>query len=136
MGKSVHDNHLEWVMKLKQRGEQVLQPKFDKPMGNIDGYVKSENPPKNAGAIFQDKEGKFGIFGDFGAIHITGIEWSDIGLCDARCWYEWADNRRENPKLTEETLKKLLLTVDEAIKEVDSLRADLIEIRNKYIKIK
>ena len=90
---SIYEAHLKWVEKLKERGETVLQPKYKKPMNTINGYIKTENPTKSVGRIFKDKNGRFGLFGDFGAIHITGIEWEDLGLCDARCWYEWT-----NPK--------------------------------------
>jgi len=89
MGKSIYEIHIEWVKKLKERGETVLQPQYGEPMNHISGYIKTENPPKNAGAIFQDKDGSFGLFGDMGALHITSIKWEDLGLCDARCWYEW-----------------------------------------------
>lgn len=86
---SIHESHVEWVQKLKDRGETVLQPEYGEPMGNIKGYIKTQIPLKDAGAIFQDKEGTFGLFGDMGALHITGIEWDELGLCDAGCWYEW-----------------------------------------------
>lgn len=83
------ETHLEYVEKLKARGEIVLQPKVGKPMGHIEGYIKTQIPHKDAGSIFKDENGKYGLFGDMGALHVTGIEWCDLGLCDARCWYEW-----------------------------------------------
>lgn len=86
---SVRDTHLKWVRRLKHRGEKVLQPKYGTPINNIDGYIKTQTPLKHAGAIFQDKDGKFGLFIDLGTLIVTGIEWAELGLCDARCWYEW-----------------------------------------------
>ena len=96
---SIMETHLDWVQKLKDRGEEVLQPKVGEPMNSIDGYIKTQIPPKDAGSIFQDKDGKFGLFGDMGALHITGIEWCDLGLCDARCWYEWMSPETYKPKV-------------------------------------
>ena len=84
-----------WVAQLKERGESVLQPKHSEPYNKIDGYIKTQNPLKDAGAIFQDNNGTFGLFGDFGATHIEGIAWEDLGLCDSRCWYEWMDTKEE-----------------------------------------
>ncbi len=88
---SIMETHLEYVKALRNRGEIVLQPKHRNSMGNVEGYIKTQIPHKDAGAIFMDKNGKFGLFGDFGALHITGICWEDLGLCDSRCWYEWMD---------------------------------------------
>lgn len=95
---SVRETHLKWVEKLFERGETVLQPKYREPSGRIDGYIKTQKPLKDAGAIFKHKDGTFGLFGDFGALHITGIEWEDLGLCDTRCWYEWMDPELYKPK--------------------------------------
>lgn len=95
---SVHEIHEGWVQKLKDRGETVLQPKRSKPSGHIRGYIKTEIPHVIAGAIFKDKDGTFGLFGDMGATHIVGIEWEDLGLCDARCWYEWMDENKGEGK--------------------------------------
>lgn len=86
---SIRGTHLEWVQKLKDRGECVMQPRVGKPMNHIDGYIKNQIPHKDAGSIFKDKDGTFGLFGDMGALHVTGIEWEELGLCDSRCWYEW-----------------------------------------------
>lgn len=94
---SVLEGHKKWVQKLKDRGETVLQPKYGKPMGNIDGYIKTQIPHKDAGSIFKHKDGTFGLFGDFGALHITGIAWDDLGLCDSRCWYEWMNPESYQP---------------------------------------
>ena len=85
------ETHLDFVQKLKDRGEIVLQPKVEKPMDHIDGYIKTQIPHKDAGHIFKDKYGTFGLFGDMGYLHVTGIKWEDLGLCDSRCWYEWMD---------------------------------------------
>ena len=86
---SIKETHLNYVKALRDRGEEVLQPKVRKPMGNVKGYIKTQIPHKDVGSIFQDKDGKFGLFGDMGALHVTGIEWCDLGLCDSMCWYEW-----------------------------------------------
>lgn len=82
-------NHLKYVQALRDRGECVLQPKVGKPMGRVEGYIKTQIPHKDAGSIFEDKNGKFGLFGDMGALRIGEICWEDLGLCDSRCWYEW-----------------------------------------------
>ena len=86
---SILDTHLKYVQALRDRGEIVLKPKYREPMRRIEGYIKTQIPHKDVGAIFQDKDGKFGLFGDMGTLHVTGIEWCDLGLCDSRCWYEW-----------------------------------------------
>lgn len=98
MGKSVMEIHLEWVQKLKEQGEVILQPKHGLPTGSIKGYIKSQIPHKDAGAIFQDKYGTFGLFGDMGLLHILGIKWDELGLCDSRCWYEWMSPETYKPK--------------------------------------
>jgi len=128
MGKSIHEIHMEFVEKLKARGEKVLQSKKD-PMDKISGYDKTENPPKNAGAIYQDSKGTFGLFGDFGATHIEGIKWEDLGLCDARCWYEWIDDRRETKSIDNDKVKEIISKVDEIIKELDNLKTDFVRLR-------
>ena len=89
---------MKFVRMLEERGETVLQPKHSKPYGYIEGYIKTQKPHNDAGSIFQDKDGAFGLFGDFGAIHIVGIAWEDLGLCDSRCWYEWLDPASYQPK--------------------------------------
>jgi len=86
---SIMDTHLRCVEMLKARGETVLQPVVGEPMNSIQGYIKTQIPHKDAGSIFQDKDRMYGLFGDMGALHITGIKWEDLGLCDSRCWYEW-----------------------------------------------
>ena len=86
---SITETHLKYVQILRDRGELVLKPKSGKPMCHVEGYIKTQIPHKDAGSIFQDKDGKFGLYNDFGALHVTGIEWCDLGLCDAKCWYEW-----------------------------------------------
>jgi len=80
---------MKFVRMLEERGETVLQPTHREPSGHVYGYVKTQHPHKDAGAIFQDRDGMFGLFGDFGALYIVGIAWEDIGLCDSQCWYEW-----------------------------------------------
>lgn len=86
---SIYETHMGYVQKLKEQGEEVLQPKYSEPIGRVYGYIKTQIPHKDAGAIFQDKNGTFGLFGDMGALHIVDIEWEELGLCDSRCWYEW-----------------------------------------------
>ena len=102
---SVRDTHLEFVEKLKARGEIVVQPRFGKPTGTVQGYIKSQIQPKDVGSIFEDKYGTYGLFGDMGALHITGIKWEDLGLCDARCWYEWMDPETYRPEPAIEVCK-------------------------------
>ena len=94
----IYENHIKWVTMLKDRGESILQPKYGKPNGNIRGYIKSQIPHKDVGAIFQDKNEAFGLFGDFGALHIRGIAWANLGLCDGKCYYEWLDPESYRPK--------------------------------------
>jgi len=89
---SMRETHNEFVKELLCDTEPVLQPKHGTPIGTIIGYIKTQNPLKDAGYIFRDQSGQFGIFGDCGEINICGIEWNDLGLCDARCWYEWMDD--------------------------------------------
>lgn len=98
---SIMENHLEYVKALRYRGEEVLQPKVGKPMCSVEGYIKTQIPHKDVGAIFQDKDGKFGLHNDFGALHVTGIEWCDLGLCDARCWYEWMSPESYEPGISD-----------------------------------
>lgn len=101
---SIRETHLELVQALRGRGEEVLQPKYGNPMGSIQGYIKTQIPHKDSGAIFEYKDGKFGLFNDFGALYVTGIEWCDLGLCDARCWYEWM-----SPEFYQEEVSKKYL---------------------------
>jgi hypothetical protein len=98
---SIYKTHLGWVKKLMERGETILPPKYCEPMGIIKGYIKTQYPHTDTGCIFQDKNGMFGLFGDFRSSHTTGIEWGDLGLCDARCWYEWMDPETYQPKTEE-----------------------------------
>ena len=86
---SIKETHLNYVKDLRDRGEEVLQPKSGKSTCHVEGYIKTQIPHKDVGSIFQDNNGKFGLFGDFGALHVTGIEWCDLGLCDSKCRYEW-----------------------------------------------
>ncbi len=137
--KSVYEIHMEWVDKLKERSETVLQPK-GKPSGRIYGYIKSQNPHKDAGAIFKCKDGKFGLFGDMGALYITDIDWEDLGLCDSKCWYEWIDENRENKKDKdketekdkdkEKNIKTAIAALDKSIEENDKMRTILTQTRN------
>jgi hypothetical protein len=98
MSESIRETHLEFVQALIDQGEKILQPKYGNPMGSIQGFIKTQIPHKDAGAIFEDKDGTFGLFGDLGALHITGIAWEDLGLCDSRCWYEWMDPELYQPE--------------------------------------
>ena len=91
---TIDSNHQYWVKQLKAQGVTVLMPKGE-PSGTIYGYLMTDKPPKRAGAIFQDKDGTFGLFGDMGALHITGLKWDELGLCDAKCGYEWMDEKRK-----------------------------------------
>ena len=89
--KSLYDIHIEFVTELFKRGESILMSIKGKPMGGAPlGYVKNvDNPP--AGYIFRNKYGKYELHYDHLQASFTGIDWKDIGLCDARCWYEWRE---------------------------------------------
>ena len=73
-------------------------PTNGEPIGGTPlGYVKNiDNPP--AGYIYRNKYGKYELHFDHLQAAYTGIDWIDIGLCDARCWYEWREteaNKRQ-----------------------------------------
>lgn len=92
--KSLYEVHREWVKELLTRGEKVLQPKTRDPHGSIWGYVKTQIPRKDAGTICKnEKDGTFEIFCDMCQYGVTGLKLEDIGLCDAKCWYEWMDGK-------------------------------------------
>ena len=95
--KSLWKIHQEFVKELLSRGEKVLQPKIRDPCGSIWGYVKIQIPHKDAGTIYKnEKEGTFEILCDMCQYGATGLKLEDIGLCDARCWYEWMDDKGYN----------------------------------------
>ena len=81
-------HHEHWVQLLKERGESILMPKGE-PMNSVEGYIKTENPHMTSGGIYKGKDGNFELYGDFGRIHVKGIKWEDLGLCDKRKGYEW-----------------------------------------------
>ena len=89
--KSLYDIHNDFVTELFKRGESILMPTKDKPMGGTPlGYIKNVcNPP--AGYIYRNKDGRYELHYDHLQASYTHIDWEDIGLCDARCWYEWRD---------------------------------------------
>lgn len=140
---SIHEEHMKWVQKLMASGETVLQPEYGEPMGNIQGYIKTQLPHKDAGAIFQDKNGAFGLFEDMGALHVTGLDWDNLGLCDSKCWYEWMSPETYQPKkgeekvevdgLSSETRAALAIEQDRSLKlseVLDKQLKALIELRN------
>jgi len=103
--KSIHDIHLGFVEQLKARGEQVVQPRGE-PMGHIKGYDKTIGLI-SAGTIAVYKQGSYnasdlnlGVVGTFDLLqdmctHVyTGVKGEDLGLCDARCWYEAIEDKR------------------------------------------
>lgn len=93
--KSLLEIHEEWVKELLQRGEKVLQPKTGNPHGSIWGYVKTQVPYKDAGTIHKNEEdGTFEILCDMCQYEVSGLRLEDIGLCDAKCWYEWMDENK------------------------------------------
>lgn len=93
--KSLWTIHEEWVKELLQRGEKVLQPKTGNPHGSIWGYVKIQVPHKDAGIIHKNEEdGTFEILCDMCQYEVNGLRIEDIGLCDAKCWYEWANENK------------------------------------------
>ena len=93
---SLYDIHNQFVEELLKRGEQVLLPTKCKPIGGTPlGYVKNiDNPP--AGYIYKNTNGKYELHFDHLQASYTNIEWENIGLCDARCWYKW---REEEAKI-------------------------------------
>ena len=109
---SIHETHLKYVQALRDRGEMLLRPKVGEPIGSVEGYIKTQIPHKDAGAIFEDKNGKFGLFNDFGALHVTGICWEDLGLCDARCWYEWMSPETYCESAVEDNLSDIRKSLD------------------------
>lgn len=100
--KSLWETHEEWVKELLARGETVLQPKTGNPHGSIWGYVKIQIPHKDAGTIFKNEsDGTFEILCDMCQHGVTGLKIEDIGLCDAKCWYEWMEENRCDAKGSE-----------------------------------
>lgn len=89
--KSLYDIHNEFVTELFKRGESILMPTKGRPMGGTPlGYVKNvDNPP--AGYIYMNRYGKYELHYDHLQTSYTSIDWKDIGLCDARCLYEWRE---------------------------------------------
>lgn len=98
--RSLYEIHMEFVERLKQRGEKVLQPMRGKPFGTILGYVKGMEHPV-AGFISRDEDGTFGLHSEFFAHSYGNIKWKDLGICDSKCWYEW----REEESLSSENKK-------------------------------
>lgn len=93
--KSMWQIHQEWVNELLARGEKVLQPKRGSPHGNIWGYVKTQLPHRDAGTIYKnEKDGTFEILCDMCQYGVVGLTLEDIGLCDAKCWYEWMEENK------------------------------------------
>ena len=103
--KSIHDIHLEFVEQLKARGEQVVPPRGE-PMGPIKGYDKTIGLI-SAGTIAVYKQGAyttndldleavstFDLLQDMCTHVYTGVKGGDLGLCDARCWYEAIEEKR------------------------------------------
>ena len=92
-GKSIHEIHLGFVDLLKARGEEVVQPR-GKPMGSIDGYDKTIGLI-SAGSIYYKKEdGTYELLQDMLTHAYTGVKLENLGLCDARCWYEAIEDKR------------------------------------------
>ena len=101
---SIHDLHLRFVKILKARGEQVVQPRGE-PMGHIKGYDKTIGLI-SAGTIAVYKQGAytndldlevvstFDLLQDMCTHVYTGVKGGDLGLCDARCWYEAIEEKR------------------------------------------
>jgi len=108
-GKSIREIHLGFVDLLKARGEQVVQPRGE-PIGSIDGYDKTVGLI-SAGSIFKEKDGTSSLLQDMLTGAYTGVRWENLGLCDARCWYEAIEDKRikkankaQADKLTENKL--------------------------------
>jgi len=103
---SIYETHMNIVNSMIDDGEEVLQPQFGEPMNRIDGYIKNQIPSKDAGSIFVDHNGTFGLFIDMGSKIVTGIEKENLGLCDSRCWYEWM-----SPDTYSEQTKEIHLSI-------------------------
>ena len=91
INKTLYDIHKEFVIELLKRGESILMSTKGEPMGGTPlGYAKNvDNPP--AGYIYRNRNGKYELHYDHLQASYTGIDWQDIGLCDARCWHEWRE---------------------------------------------
>lgn len=122
---SVYETHMYYVNILLEEGEEVLQPEFGKPMNKIHGYIKTQIPHKDAGSIFQDENGTFGLFIVMGAKIIKGLEWQELGLCDSRCRYEWM-----SPETYQSKSKSKELTKDTIMDD----KLDIIEMMDKINK--
>lgn len=97
--KSLWDIHQKYVSILLYRGEEVLQPKDRSPVGMIWGYAKTQEPHKDAGFIYKREDDTFEILCDICQYSISDLKLEDIGLCDAKCWYEWVEEDRERDKV-------------------------------------
>jgi len=86
-----------FVELLKVRGGEVVQPR-GKPMCITYGYDKTIGLI-SAGYIFYKKEdGTYDLLQDHLVHAYTGVKLENLGLCDARCWYEAIDNRVHEEK--------------------------------------
>ncbi|MFH1322435.1 MAG: hypothetical protein ABIH80_01195 [Methanobacteriota archaeon] len=97
MGKSLYEIHTSYVEELKKRGEKIVHCLTNEPAVAICvlGYDKTAGY-KTAGYIYRNEDGPEGEF-ELLQDHLTGIrhvKWADIGLCDAKCWYEAIENNR------------------------------------------
>ena len=104
--RSIYKIHLGFVEQLKARGENVVQPRGE-PMGPIKGYDKTIGMI-SAGTIAVYKQGAytndldldleavstFDLLQDMCTHVYTGVKGEDLGLCDARCWYEAIEDKR------------------------------------------
>ncbi len=107
-GKSIYDTHLHFVELLKARGEKVVQPRGE-PMGHIKGYDKTIGLI-STGTIAVYKQGAytndldleavstFDLLQDMCTHAYTGVKGEDLGLCDAKCWYEAIGDKRRAEK--------------------------------------
>lgn len=128
---SVYETHMYYVNILLEEGEEVLQPEFGKSMDKINGYIKTQIPNKDAGSIFQDEDGTFGLFIDMGTKIIKGLEWQELGLCDSRCWYEWMSPETYQPKsklkeLTKESVESLIKHMYSNLAKVEVIKQDIL----------
>ncbi len=135
MGKSIYDIHMELVEKLKERGEEVVQPK-GKSMNHIKAYDKIIGL-KSAGTIIKKEDGTFYLGQDMLQSGYE-VKWNDLGLCDARCWYEALDEQGEKErekyavgKLKEVELKDLII---HSIKELGEIAECIVKERPEHWK--
>lgn len=106
MSKSLYDIHILYVEELKKRGEKIVHCldhgetdghfiDISERNDRVLGYDKTAGY-KTAGYIYRDEDGsgEFELHQDH-LTRIVPVKWTDIGLCDARCWYKEQEKQVE-----------------------------------------